>query len=239
VPIIGAIFPHPDGADVAWEFKVAGIYHSKASNFDENTLFFHWKLFEETMAQTETGTPGVGVYVLRTAPDASQTQVMGQIDALFENGPQVVQTTTDAEFAAQFVSMMGNVPFFVSTIGGAVLIAILLACMNTMLMAAREQTRELGILKALGFTDRSAVFLLLGQAMVLCGIGGLLGISLALGTESAMAESMGANFPGYSIESGTVVRAVLVTLLVGLVAGISPAWVAGRLRPVEALGTGE
>jgi ABC-type antimicrobial peptide transport system permease subunit len=54
-----------------------------------------------------------------------------------------------------------------------------------------------------------------------------------------MAESMGANFPGYSIESGTVVRAVLVTLLVGLVAGISPAWVAGRLRPVEALGTGE
>ena len=54
---------------------------------------------------------------------------MRAVDRLFENGPQRVQTTTEAEFQAQFVSMFGNVPFFVGAIGSGVLFAILLACL--------------------------------------------------------------------------------------------------------------
>ena len=239
VPVIPTIFPHPDGPDKAWEFRVAAIYESSAPNFDENTLFFHWKLFEETLAQTDTGVPGVGVYVVKTEPDVSQTKVMAQVDALFENGPQVVQTTTDSEFASQFVSMMGNVPFFVSTIGGAVLIAILLACLNTMLMAAREQTRDLGILKAMGFTDRSAVLLLLGQSLVLCGLGGLLGMGLAYLTQPMLEAMMGTNFPGYAVLPSTFLLAAIVTVALGLLSGLAPAWFAGRLKTVEALGARE
>jgi putative ABC transport system permease protein len=60
---------------------------------------------------------------------------------------------TEAEFQRQFVTMFGNIPLFLGWIGGGVLLAILLACINTMLMAMREQTTDIGIIKSVGFTD--------------------------------------------------------------------------------------
>lgn len=239
VPIIGALFPHPDGSDVAWDFEVAAIYEPTSRNFDRRTLFFHWDLFEETLKRSPEGLMGVGAIVLRTAPAADQTRVMREVDALFENGPQRVQTTTESEFNAQFVSMFGNVPFFVSAIGGGVAVAILIACLNTMLMAGREQTRDVGILKALGFTDRGVFGLLLMQALLLCSLGGGLGIALALLSEDAIEGALGRFFPGYGIEGETLALAAAATLAIGLLAGLVPAWNASRLRVVDALGARE
>ena len=238
VPIIGALFPHPEGAGVAWEFEIEAIYEPNAPNFDDRSFFFNWDYFEKTL-ETGAAPVAVGAIVVRVADGADPTQVMAQVDELFENGPQRVQTTTEAEFQAQFVSMFGNIPFFVSSIGGGVLIAIVLACVNTMLMAAREQTIDIGIMKALGFTDGSMFGLLISQAFVLCGLGGGLGILLAVGMAPAMAQNMGAFFPGYSVSTSTIVFGVGVTVVIGLVAGIVPAWRARRLRCVEALGARE
>ena len=81
--------------------------------------------------------------------------------------------------------------------------------------------------------------ILIGQAFVLCGLGGALGIVLALGMESLFAKALGAFFPGYSVSTSTIVFGVTITLVIGLVAGIVPAWRAGRLRCVEALGERE
>jgi putative ABC transport system permease protein len=164
---------------------------------------------------------------------------MAAIDQLFENGPQRVQTTTEAEFQKQFISMMGNIPFFVSTIGGGVLIAILLAVVNTMLMAGREQTHDLGIMKALGFGDGTARMLLVAQALFLCVIGGGLGLLFAAATEDGIAVAMGAFFPGYHVQPQTYVLGAAITILLGVLSGITPALRAGRLRPVEALSSEE
>jgi putative ABC transport system permease protein len=235
VPIIGALFPHPDGADRAWEFEVAGIYDPTTRNIDDRTLFFHWELFEETLERSPTGLSGVGAIVLRTASDADQTRIMREVDALYENGPQRVQTTTEAEFQAQFISMFGNVPFFVSAIGGGVFAAILLACVNTMLMAAREQRRDIGILKALGFRDSTVATVLLAQSLSLCTLGGLAGVGLALGTEQAIGTAMGAFFPGYAIEQQTIIAALVLVVVVGLAAGLAPAWTARRSRVIDTL----
>ena len=73
---------------------------------------------------------------------------MAEVDELFTNGPQRVQTTTEAEFQRQFVTMIGSLPRFIASIGAGVLFAIVLAALNTMLMAGRERTADLGILKA-------------------------------------------------------------------------------------------
>lgn len=160
---------------------------------------------------------------------------MGHVDEMFANGPKRTQTTTEAEFNRQFVSMFGNVPFFVSSIGGGVLIAILLACVNTMLMAGREQTHDVGILKALGFQDGDVSRLLLGQSLLLCLVGGGLGVLLALLVEPGLAAGLGAMFPGFTIQGGTIAQALLVSALVGLVAGLMPARRAHALAPVAAL----
>ncbi len=154
IPLIGALFRKPDGS--AWEFTVEAIYTPRKSNFDNRTMFFHWKYFDEVCQEIFGESIGTGTYVLQLRDPGEATQVMSEVDALFENGPQRVQTTSEAEFARQFISMLGNVPTFIGAIGGGVLIAILLACVNTMLMAGREQEHAIGILKALGFPDRSS-----------------------------------------------------------------------------------
>lgn len=235
VPILGTIFPHPDGADVAWQFDVVAIYRPGAKNWDARTMFFRWDYFEETLEASGDPTPGFGTMLLRMEPGATPEAIMADVDAMFANGPKRTQTTTEAEFNRQFVSMFGNVPFFVSSIGGGVLLAILLACINTMLMAGREQTHDVGILKALGFRDGDVSRLLLGQSLLLCLVGGGAGVLLALLMEPGMAAGLGAMFPGFTIQGGTIAQALLVSALVGLVAGLMPAWRARALAPVAAL----
>jgi len=235
VPLIGALFPHPDGAEVAWEFDVVAIYRPGAKNWDNRTLFFRWDYFEETVRLSRGEPPGFGTMVVRMQEGANPEAIMAEVDVMFENGPQRTQTTTEAEFQRQFVSMFGNIPFFVSSIGGGVLLAILLACVNTMLMAGREQTHDVGILKALGFEDTDVFKLLLGQSLLLCLLGGGAGVLLALALEPGIAEGLGASFPGFTIQSATAFQALLVSGIVGLVAGLVPAWRARALAPVAAL----
>jgi putative ABC transport system permease protein len=239
VPLLGALFPHPDGPDVAWQFDVAAIYRPGAENWDNRTLFFHWDYFEDTIEASGQPSPGFGTMVIRMEPGADAEALMASVDTLFANGPQRTQTTTEAEFQRQFISMFGNVPFFVSSIGGGVLLAILLAAINTMLMAGREQTHDVGILKALGFADGSVFGLLLAQSLLLCLLGGGLGVALALATEEGLAAALGAQFPGYTITPTTIGLGLAVSAGVGLVAGFVPAWTARRLQPVEALRTEE
>jgi putative ABC transport system permease protein len=232
IPIIGALHPHPE--DKAWEFEVAGIYHSPVPNFDNQTLFFHWDYYEKTIEAAGVP-PNVSVYSMRLEPGADAAQVTAEIEALYEHGPQRVDCATEAEFQRQFVEMFGNIPLFVGWIGTGVLLAILLASVNTMLMAFREQANEIGILKALGFTDATTFRLLVAQSLLLCGLGGAAGIALAAGSERWIADMLGTSFPNYMVQARTYGLAAAIALAIGLVAGLIPAWRAARLRCVEAL----
>jgi putative ABC transport system permease protein len=236
VPIVGALFPRQDGEP--WTFKVAAIYRPLRSNVDGATLYFHYLYMQKALESGEASGPeGVGIYVIKLSPGADRTAVAARVDELFENGPQKTQTVTEAEFQAQFVSMFGNVPFFVGSIGGGVTIAILLAALNTMLMAAREQTRDVGVLKALGFGDGTVFGILLLQSMVLCGIGGFAGVALAKAMSPIMSAGLGTYFPGYAVTDATVLQGLALTLVIGLFAGLAPAWRARSLPVIQALRT--
>ena len=234
IPIMGAIYPRSDGS--AWEFDVAAIYDSVGASIDDATMFFHWEYLDEALKADAAGGPdGIGVFTVVISEDSDQLRVGANIDALFENGPQRVQSTPEAEFNAQFVSMVGNVPFFVGAIGTGVLVAILLATLNTMLMAGREQTRDVGVLKALGFGSGAAFWLLLSQAILLCGVGAGAGILFALGVEGPLRSTLGSNFPGFEINQEVILPAISVAIAVALIAGLAPALRARRLTVIEAL----
>lgn len=236
VPLIGALHPHPD--DRAWEFQVCGIYHSPVPNFDNRTMFFHWEYFEETLKAGGVP-PGVGVYSMRAAPGADIPRVIADVEAAFEGSEQRIDCTTEAEFQRQFQTMFGNIPLFLGWIGGGILVAILVACVNTMLMSMREQTAEVGVLKSLGFTDGSTFTFFLAQASLLCLVGGGLGLLMAWATERPIAGAIENMFPGYSVQTSTFALAGVVALLLGPLAGLAPALRARGLRCVEALRASE
>lgn len=234
IPLIGQIFPRLDGS--AWEMQVSGIYRSNSGSWDQSTLFFPYEYLAESFDQgAASGERAVGVYTCQLEETADPVAVAAEVDAMFENGPQRVQATSEAEFNAQFVSMIGNVPFFVSTIGSAVLAAIFLAVLNTMLMSGREQRKDVGVLKALGFSDGTVFGVLLTQGLVLCVVGGGAGIALAVASSGAFASVLGTRFPGYEVTVGVMSLAGGLSLAMGLVSGVIPAWQARRLTVIDAL----
>lgn len=233
IPITGGIFPRSDGQP--WEFVVGAIYDIKKPCLDDRTLFFHWDYFEKTMEADRGAAPDVGTYLVQIPEGADPVPIMAAIDGLFFNGPQRVQTTTESEFQRQFVGMVGGLPTLISAIGSVVMLAILLGTANTMLMAFREQTRQLGILKALGFSDLWAFGLLMGQSLILCSLGGGMGIALSAAMEPGISAGLNSFFPGYAVQPATYAIALGSTLAVGLLSGIVPAWNARRLKPIESL----
>lgn len=232
IPITGSLHPHPD--DKAWEFQVVGVYHSDVPSFDNRTMFFRWDYFEETLKQGGI-TPGVGVYALRAAPDASIEQVIADVEDAFKDADNRIDCTTEAEFQRQFQSMFGNIPLFLGWIGGGVLIAILVAAVNTLLMSMREQTTDVGVMKSLGFTDATVFGLFLAQGLFLCIVGGGLGILAAIATQPMIAASLENMFPGYAVQPETLMLGAAITIGLGPIAGLYPAWRARNLRVIEAL----
>ncbi len=234
VPIIGTFFTRNDGKP--WEFTVAGIYKSEKANVDSNTLWFHYKYLQESLESKQAeGPPGVGVYALRVKPGADVVAISAAVDKMFDGGPLRTLTTTEGEFNRQFLSMMGNVPFFLTSIGGGVLFSLVLAVLNTMLLSFRQRFHEIGVLKALGFTDSVTFGMLLFESLLICGIGGLIGIGVVLGTAPMLGQAMASMIPLFLIEKQTLAMGMGVALATGLFAGLFPAIQAQRLQCIEAL----
>jgi putative ABC transport system permease protein len=220
----------------AWEFNVVAVYHPLKKNFDDRQVFFRYDYLDEMRkAGRCVGTEGVGVYVVNVQDGHDSGQVIADIDGMFHNGPQRTNTMTEAAFQQLFVSMMGNVPFFLGTIGGAVVFAVVFSVINTMLMASRQRTHEVGILKALGYSNAAVGGLIMVESMFLSLLGGGLGVLLAVVMAEPLRMGMGAYFPQYSVHPETALLGLLITVGIGVLAGIVPALSSSRIRPVDAL----
>jgi putative ABC transport system permease protein len=135
VTLSGTIFPG------TWPFVIRAVYHAKDPAFGEEALLFHWKYLEE---KGMGGQGQVGWYILQLSDPSGAGDVTRTVDTMFENSSARTHTETERAFQAGFVSMYGNVPFLIGVIGLAVVFAILLVAANTMMMAIRERTAEVG-----------------------------------------------------------------------------------------------
>ena len=104
-----------------------------------------------------------------------------------------------------------------------------------MLLAARQRRQSTGILKALGFGNGAITRMLLAEALVLSLGGGGLGLGIAKLAEEGMRVAFGPNLPGYAVDSSTLLTGLSISLAVGIVAGLGPAWQSSRQSPVDAL----
>jgi putative ABC transport system permease protein len=197
------------------------------------SVYFNRKYFEESVPimKDQTGTFGI------LADSAGSVAKVAQaVDDLFHNAPQPTKTESEKQFGLDFVARLGNVKAFILSICGAVVFATLLVSANTMAMSIRERTREVAVLKTLGFTRGTVLGLFVGEAVVVAGMGGFAGTLLGIGLMQVFAHSPQAGFfAGIRVSPLTMTAAMLVAALVGLVSAVVPSLRASRTDIVEGL----
>jgi putative ABC transport system permease protein len=226
IPIKGTFIPG------TWEFNLDGIYHGKRREDDETQFWFQWDYLEERFPERLKGQ--VGWYTVRVENPDDSARIAKAIDEQFSNSPYETRTDTEKAFAAGWVKQMGNIEFLILSIGGVVFFTLLLVTGNTMAIAVRERTAELAVLKAVGYSDRFVLLLVLAESLVIAAIGGALGLGLAKLFTLGGDPTRGL-LPFFYLPAEVMIVGLALALVVGAASGLLPAIGAMRLRVVDAL----
>jgi putative ABC transport system permease protein len=179
----------------------------------------------------------VGTFSIRIKRPEDANAVSKAIDDMFRNSPTQTKTETEMAFGLSFLAFLGNVKLILLTICSAVTFTILLVSGNTMAMAVRERVREVGVLKTLGNTNGIVIVMLVGEAVLISLIGGVIGLVLANGL-CALVRTMPSTFANMSqitVPPSVVVLCLLIAAMIGIISSIIPAWGASRRSIVDAL----
>jgi putative ABC transport system permease protein len=179
------------------------------------------------MPQTYKG--NVGWYILRLDHPDDAPRVAKAIDDLFANSPYETKTETESAFAANWAKQFGNIELLILSIGAVVFFTLLLVTGNTMAISVRERTGELG------FTDRSVLFFVLGEALLIALFGGLIGLALAVFAVPLIATALNGLLPPLVLSYTMLTLGLGFALIVGAASGLLPGIGAMRLRVVDAL----
>ena len=157
------------------------------------------------------------------------------IDDMFHGTPVPTKSESEQAFKLDFIATLGSVKAFILSICGAVLFTTLLVCANTMAMSIRERTREVAVLRTLGFTRGRILKLLLSESIAIALIGGTVGVVLGTLVIRAMSRP-GIGLPvSMHMTPVTALVVMAVAAVVGLISGLIPSYRASNLGIVDAL----
>jgi putative ABC transport system permease protein len=191
------------------------------------------------------GSDEIDRVIVTAASGATVPAALEQVNAILDDRHRITDTTErdfDAQAQQDFIDEASQfltfLTLFTTAIAGISLIVGGIGVANIMLVSVTERTREIGIRKAIGATRRAILQQFLLESTVLAGLGGLLGVLFGLSITfiaGIVLPRAVPDFPTPAVSPGSVVLALSISLLIGLVAGGYPANRAAKLRPIEAL----
>lgn len=214
--------------------QIAGIF-SSASPGEENYLYVPLAFLQRTRGLNAVGT--VTQLEVKVADGADAETVAKSIDDRFRGGPIVTDTRPKGVFQAAAVADLADLIGMATYLGFACVGLVLALVATTTVMAVQDRVCEYAVLQTLGFSGPRIFGLVLGESLLVSLIGGAIGLSAALA---------GLHFSGLSIGTEGVSIAFLpsarvawtglaVTLVIGALAGLAPAWRAARAEIVASL----
>lgn len=229
IPLTSPLWPRE--GDEAWEFDIVGIYDGAKTATDTTGMFFRYDYFDEGRVR---GKGEVGWYGVRVTDPARAAEVAQAIDDEFANSPYETKSEPEGAFMQGFAQQIGDIGTMVMAIVGAVFFTILLVAGNTMAQAVRERTEELGVLKALGFTNVGVLALVLAESCMIAAVGGLTGLGVAW-LFTAGGSPVPSMLPVFYLPPVYLAAGVAFVFGLGIVAGMFPALQAMRLQIAVAL----
>src|SRR5579863_4962023 len=213
------------------ELTIRAIYHRDPP---QNALYFSTKYLEEAVPWFKGQ---AGWYAAQIDSADNVGTASHAIDDMFRNSPLQTKTESEKAFQLGFVATLGNVKAFILGICGAVVFAIMLVSANTMAMSVRSRTREVAVLKTLGFTRQRVLSIFVSESIALSLAGGALGVLVAIPVIGGLTHRfLGLGIPlDMKVTFPTAAISILAAVTLGLVSGYLPAYRASRMNIVEAL----
>lgn len=229
IPIEGDIYPG------RWEFVVRGIYQPRDKTTDATQMLFHWKYINERMQiDWPARANDVGWFIMKIKDPAMAGSISKQVDNLFVNSAAETKTEDERSFAQSFMASVSSIITAMNFVSYVIIGIIMLVLGNTMIMSARERTREYAVMKSFGFSAKHLIGLILGESFLLSCLGSAIGMFLLFplvqGFEAFIPKGF---FPIFRIETITVILAGSSALLIGVIASIFPIQKALRTSIVE------
>lgn len=215
----------------AWDFEIAGVFDAKKKNTDTSGFYFRYDYFDEGR---QYGTGLVGWYGVRVKDPNQAGEIAKAIDAEFANSPYETKAEPEGAFMQGFAQQMGDIGAILIGILSAVFFTILLVAGNTMSQSVRERIMELGVLKAMGFTNELVLVLVLAESCLLACVGGFIGLAGAWAF-AARGSPVPQMLPVFYLPAHYIAIGVGIVFVLGIVAGIVPAFQAMRLQIAVAL----
>jgi len=221
----GAFYP------VDLDLVVRGVFSANAN--EESVIYFHDSYLKEALGQ-----PGVdGIYRIRADSMQSIPRITEMVDAAFQNTDAPTKTETERAFRMGFISMLGDLSGLIAAISSAIIFTILLVTANAMAMSVRERTREIAVLKALGFNRGKLVGLLISEGLVIAlagGLTGLLGAAVSFKFIDIAALTKGV-FQRFEVTAEILAMGLAISALIGVVSFAVPAYRAVSLTVADGL----
>ncbi|MDB6080174.1 MAG: hypothetical protein JWO82_3921 [Akkermansiaceae bacterium] len=230
IPLTSPIWGQPAN-QANWDFEIVGVYDTDKKSTDKSQFFFRYDYFDEARAQAKGK---IGWMTIRVDHADEATAIARKIDREFANSPEETKAEPEGAFAASFVKQIGDIGAIVTGVVSAVFFTILLVAGNTVSQSVNERTEELGVLKAMGFTNTTVLVLVLAESCAISAIGGLAGLGVA------WAITAGGNpipdvLPNLEIPNRDLLLGSALAIGLGLLSGALPALHAMRLQIAVAL----
>jgi putative ABC transport system permease protein len=218
-------------------FRVLGVLSSRGSTFGfsrDNVIITSYNNIERNF-------PATNSYVVAVMTDDLRqvTLAMGEADGIFRAIRKLNVTEEDNfvldrsdSIAEKAMNSLGFLTISATVIGLITLIGAAIGLMNIMLVSVSERTKEVGLIKAIGGKSKMVRRQFLLEAIVISVLGALFGIVLGILVGNLFSIVLKT---GFVVPWNWVMYGIIICSIVGLLAGLYPAWKAGRLNPIEAL----
>lgn len=229
--IMGEIYAEDNGYEIGdtikvdgEDFEIVGIYETGDQNMAGGVFTSIVKVGELQDDEDSIS----NIYVKVNKGEDPQT-VADRIESLYGDNITTITSVMEMEQMATMLNMLEASSWAISllaiVVGG-------LGIINTMLMSVFERTREIGVLKAVGWSNGKIITMIVGESLVITVISAIIGSIIAVAACSFLAPQMGIT-PLFTPK--IFIQAFSIAIVVGIIGGIYPALKATRLPPTEAL----
>ncbi len=199
-------------------------------------LWLNWEYLEQTLKAQGRSLGIAGIVWVKVRDPKEVNSVMLRIQELTRNSEAETSTQTEKSFFSSFFGSLEGFVTILMIVTFLVSLCIVFIAGNTASMAVRERSGEIAVLKAVGFRRRVIFSMLVAETVVLSALAGAVGVGLAVVLTRALRAAAAGSaqlgpLGGFIVNQTVILEGLALSLAIGVVAGIVPAWGAAR-KPV-------